>query len=172
MRLGVYAIVLLAGSSLSACSWWHRDTTAEPAPPGADLSLKQDVDWARRAQLRQRAEAGDTEAQYQLGIARCCGFGPGRTEPKARRWLCRAAIHGHRDAQYELGRTYGQQMAKARPFSLSQFIVYAHYWYSLAAAQGHGPAAAYRDKLERDMTPRQIARSRAWQAQGTGPRCS
>ena len=39
---------------------------------------------------------------------------------------------------------------------VTQNIVQAHKWYSLAGANGHTKAAAYRDTLAKQMTPAQI----------------
>ena len=38
-----------------------------------------------------------------------------------------------------------------------QDFIQAHKWYNLAAANGHGKAAEYRDALAKQMTPAQIA---------------
>ncbi|MDH5738040.1 MAG: hypothetical protein OEZ23_06995, partial [Gammaproteobacteria bacterium] len=58
-----------------------------------------------RDELQVLAEAGDTEAQYQLGMRWCC-FGLGFDTQTATEWLCQAAKSGHVEAQFQLGRIY------------------------------------------------------------------
>lgn len=144
-------ILLLIGALLGGCSYF-----------GGGKSAQFDVEQLKRADLQQRAEQGDSEAQYQLGLAYCCGYGPGHTETVARGWFCKAALNGHAGAQFQLGQLYGFRAAKNRPMSMPAYPDYAHLWYSLAAAQGHRLALAYRDALERDMTAQQLSRSQDW----------
>lgn len=122
-----------------------------------------DVFQLQRAQWQQQAEQGDAEAEYQLGMSYCCGNGPGHTETVARKWLCRAALQGHEQAQLQLGRMYGWEIKKRR-FATPQVADYAYLWYSLAAAQGSQLAAGYLAAVEEYMSPSQIARAQDWQS--------
>lgn len=51
-----------------------------------------------------KAERGDTEAQYTLGMAYSKGEGVRQDYRKAVAWFTKAADKGHADAQYELAR--------------------------------------------------------------------
>ena len=116
----------------------------------------------QRAQWQQLAEQGDAEGEYRLGMSYCCGYGPGHTDAIAYKWLCRAALQGHEQAQYQLGRMLGNGIKK-RPFSTPQHADFAYMWYGLAAAQGDQLAEGYMTALERTMSPQQIARAREWE---------
>ncbi len=58
------------------------------------------------AELTQKARAGDTEAQYQLGYMFSRAEGVERDILRAHNWLRNAAEKGHARAQYELGSLY------------------------------------------------------------------
>lgn len=158
MRIQLAVIGLLAALSLGGCSYFgggSKHTTAAS-------QNKFDVLQMQRDQWRQLAEQGDAEAEYQLGMTYCCGYGPGHTNTTARKWLCRAALQGHEQAQYQLGRMDGN-VIKKRPFSTPQHVDYAYLWYGLAAAQGNQLAAGYLAALEQTMSPQEIARARDWE---------
>ena len=148
--------LLLIAALLGGCAYFGGKKTAK-APTGFDIERMQRADWW------QKAEQGDTEAQYQLGLSYCCGFGPGRTQTIARDWLCRAALQGHPGAQFQLGQLFGFRSTTHRPMSLPAYQDYAHFWYSLAATQGNQLADNYRVAIEQDMSAQQLQRSRAWQ---------
>lgn len=156
--------VLFVGLLLGGCAYFGGDQAREAAGPF-------DLDELQRAQWQQQAEQGDTEAQYRLGLAFCCGYGPARTQTVARDWLCRAALGGHAGAQFQLGQLFGFRMTNNRPMSLPAYPDYAHLWYSLAAAQGHELALAYQVAIEQDLSPTQLARSRAWQSHPADAGC-
>lgn len=158
MRIQLAVIVLLAALGLGGCSGFGGGSKQTAAAPHSQFDVLQ----LQREQWRQRAEQGDAEAEYQLGMTYCCGFGPGHTDTIARKWLCRAALQGHAEAQYQLGRMYGNVISK-RPFSTPQHVDYAYLWYGLAAAQGSQLAAGYLAALEETMTPQQVARARDWE---------
>ena len=54
-------------------------------------------------ELAKRAEAGDAEAQYALGVAYCRGQGVAHDFREAVKWYQKAAEQGHPDAQCNLG---------------------------------------------------------------------
>lgn len=61
------------------------------------------VDWdnAARQRYADSAEQGDMNAQYELGVAYCCGTGFYSTA-EAIKWWCRAAKQGHEPALQKL----------------------------------------------------------------------
>ena len=99
------------------------------------------------ADLRDRAEAGDTEAQVRLlalyaeqghadaqfgvGIGYANGFGVPLDYSKAADWYRRAAEQGHAEAQVSIGSVY------LTGRGVQQDSVEAVAWYRRAAEQGH-----------------------------------
>jgi TPR repeat protein len=158
MRIHIAIVGLAAALLLGGCSYFGGGAKQTAAAPAATF----DVLKMQRAQWRQLAEQGDAEGEYQLGMSYCCGFGPGHTDTIAYQWLCRAALQGHEQAQYQLGRMFGNGIKK-RPFSTPQHADFAYMWYGLAAAQGDELAAGYLAALAQFMSPGQIARAREWE---------
>jgi TPR repeat protein len=158
MRIQIAIIGLLTAVLLGGCSYFGGGAKHTLAAPAANF----DILKMQRAQWRRLAEQGDAEGEYQLGMTYCCGFGPGHTDTIAYKWLCRAALQGHEQAQFQLGRMFGYGIKK-RPFSTPQVADVAYMWYGLAAAQGDQVAAGYKTALEQSMSAQQIARARAWE---------
>jgi TPR repeat protein len=157
MRITIAIIGLAAALVLGGCSYFGggaKKTVAAPA--------KFDILQMLRDQWRQLAEKGDAEGEYQLGMSYCCGFGPGHTDTIAYKWLCRAALQGHEQAQYQLGRMFGNEIKK-RPFHTPQHADFAYMWYGLAAAQGSQLAEGYMIAMKQYMSTQQIARAREWE---------
>lgn len=113
-----------------------------------------------RDELQTKAEAGDVEAQYQLGKQWCC-FGPGFDTQIATVWLCRAAKSGHMEARYQLGRIYNGEVFRipaAGPKMMglvfgAESLVDSYLWHSLAAAEGHEDAMKSLADLDEDLQP-------------------
>lgn len=59
-------------------------------------------DNSRRIALQDKAQAGNIEAQYQLGNSYCCGDSGFWDTKQAVYWWCQAAKQGHADAQVRL----------------------------------------------------------------------
>src|SRR3569832_2423042 len=140
-------VVLFIGLLLNGCSLFGG---GKNSASGLGLAAMQ------RAQWEELAKNGDSEAEYQLGLSYCCGFGPGHTQTTARHWFCEAALQGHAGAQFQLEQLFGFRMTKRRPMSMPPYPDYAHFWYSLAAAQGYELANTYRAAIEQDMTSIQL----------------
>jgi uncharacterized protein len=79
------------------------------------------------------ADAGDTDAQYNLGILY---YHAERDYANAAKWLHKAAEHGHPSAQHDLGSLY------LLGLGVPQSDAEAARWFHLAAEQGH-PMAQY-----------------------------
>ena len=135
--------------------------------------------------FRQKAEQGDADAQYSLGVSYREGKGVDRDYAQAVAWWRKAAGRGHASAQGALGFMYasGQGISKdyaqavqwyrraadqgiaraqfnlgvmySRGQGVLQDDIEAHKWRNLAAAVPESAAA--RDRLAQDMTPAQIA---------------
>ncbi len=113
------------------------------------------VKSADREALQPRAEAGDAQAQYSLGMSWCC-MGPGFDTQTSTQWLCRAATHGNAEALYELGRIYQGEISRTpapgqklvRLLTANSSPAHALAFYTLAAHAGHAEAATRQAQLE------------------------
>jgi TPR repeat protein len=109
-------------------------------------------DYATAVRLfRSLADQGDAAAQQRVGLMYEGGLGVLEDYAVAAMWFRRAADQGLKTAQWDLGLMYETGSG------VQQNYVQAHMWYNLSAAQGWGVAAVARNKLERAMTPAQIA---------------
>jgi TPR repeat protein len=84
--------------------------------------------------LRARAEAGDAEAQFNLGTVYADGEGVPQDDAEAARWFRLAADQGHANAQTNLGIMYRYGVG------VPQDRAEAVRWFRLAADQGLGEA--------------------------------
>ena len=128
---------------------------------------------------RRKAEAGEADAQFRLGVMYAYGRGTAREETEAVNWLRKAAAQKHVTAQMRLGlmlaRGAGVRKDEAEAADwlrqaaehnepIAQFnlgLMHAHglgvakdrtealRWYKMAAAQGHAGARVNLDVLER-----------------------
>lgn len=114
-------------------------------------------------QLRERAEAGEAQAQFQLGVA----FEEGRGVPAngrlAERWYRRAAEAGLGDAQLALGVIYAIGDGVDRDYAQ------AYVWFDLAAAQGQADAAELKRLVGRELgrSAREAAEAQARELRAT-----
>lgn len=90
---------------------------------------KLDEKLARR-EMEERAERGDTSAQYNLGWVYMKGDGVAEDNVKAVWWWRRAAEQGHALTQFNLGRVY--ERGRGVPKDDAQAVQ----WYCKAAEQG------------------------------------
>lgn len=102
----IRALVVVAGEDPTSALKLTRDVVSES-----------DLEWSK-AQILQKAEQGDSYAQYRLYTILI------ETEPSiAYRWLCRSADNGHLQARYTLGQVFEHSR---------QNHVQAYVWYSLS----------------------------------------
>ena len=112
------------------------------------LSAQDDLDTVRQA-----AEQGLTEAQYNLGVMYDNGQGVPEDDAEAVKWFRLSAEQGNAEAQLGLGILYQQG------WGVPEDYVLAYAWYNLASAQGNEQARDIKDDLRTRMTPDQIARA-------------
>ena len=91
------------------------------------------------ADLRARAEAGDAEAQVQLGVMYALGSDVSQDDAEAIAWFRQAAEHMHFGAQYILGIMYNE----GRGLPPQQDVAKAVALYNTAAEQGLAGAQLY-----------------------------
>jgi TPR repeat protein len=90
-----------------------------------------------QATLRERARAGDAEAQYCFGWWCDAGSGVPQDSEQSKYWWEKSAEQGHADAQFYTGMAYDACLPGEPPTSDSER---AAYWYRKAAQQGHRDA--------------------------------
>ena len=87
--------------------------------------------------LVERAEKGDADAQYNLGVCYYNGYGDTKDYGEAVKWYRKAAEQGHADAQNNLGVCY------YNGYGVAQDYGEAVKWYKKAAEQGHVKAIKF-----------------------------
>ncbi len=102
----------------------------------------------------EKAQAGDCQAQYQMGERFYDGLGVAQDYSQAAAWFRAAAEKGHAKAQFNLGLLH--YLGRGVPRNLEE----AYRWLSLAMKGGYEPAAGARERVARKMTPAEITRSR------------
>ena len=102
-------------------------------------------------EIRQEAEQGYAEAQFNLGVMYAKGEGVPEDYQEAVRWCRMAAEQGVARAQYNLGVMY--QNGKG----VLEDYVKAYAWMNLAGAQGDEKAPKGKDWLREKMTTEQVA---------------
>jgi len=111
---------------------------------------------AALAELQSLAEAGQADAQYQLGLMYAEGEGVMPDDVEATAWFRRAAEQGMPDAQFNLGLSYASGMG------VVDDPVHAHKWFNLAAAilppgEERDRAVGARADVEAELSTAQIA---------------
>ena len=84
--------------------------------------------------LRPLADAGQADAQYNVGLMYRTGQGVAQDYREAMRWYAKAAAQGHAKAQTGLGAGY------RKGHGVDQDDAFAFKWTSLGAAQGNANA--------------------------------
>lgn len=125
--------------------------------PEGELQAGEVIKLITTAELRAKAEAGDPKAQASLGLKIINGADGLRKNPQAteRLWL-RAAKQGHTIAQMNLGLLYSRSaLGEKDPAK-------AYCWAKLSLQRGNQRAKQLVEKLEKDLTPEQIAEADAF----------
>jgi hypothetical protein len=104
--------------------------------------------------LQKLAEAGDTDAQWQMGVRYHDGQGVPQDDAQAVRWFQLAAERGNVAAQGALGAYYWR--GRGVPADLSK----AYFWSALAMAQGDEISKSRIEGLSSQMTGAQISVAR------------
>lgn len=110
--------------------------------------------------FRTQAEAGDAEAQYNLGQCYFVGSGVEQNFTLAVEWFTKAAVQGHAEAQYYLGychlRGLGVKIASSIMYDCHGIPMYrdsiAQEWMRKAAEQGFDLAKRAFNKVEVKVT--------------------
>lgn len=106
------------------------------------------------AKLQKEAEAGNVDAQNNLGWIYSNGHGATQNYQEAMKWFRLAAAQGNAGAQLSLGKMYSSGQG------VEQDHVRAQMWLILAAAKGNSEAQQVLDIAAKHMTPAQIAEAK------------
>jgi TPR repeat protein len=154
---------LIIAQLLRSCSVVALAALLTGAPAGAQDDAARVAyereDYARAAALyRPRAERGDAEAQYRMGMMTRFGWGVEKDAAAAARWLQQAAENGHAQAQAELGTMY--RLGRGVGEDAQQ----AARWLRAAALQGVGIAQLSFGRMVRDGVgvQRDLVEAYAW----------
>ncbi len=130
---------------------------------GYDAYNRGDYNTALK-EFRPLAEQGFALSQFNLGVMYHQGQGVPQDYQEALRWYRLAADQGDANAQYNLGIMYDKGQG------VPQDYIQAYMWASLAAAPGDENAVEGLERLEKKMSPDQIAQAqrlaREWKAKG------
>jgi len=121
-----------------------RSGNAYPPPDGKQIQLQEEANFR---ELLQKAELGDAEAQYGLGLLYEGGNGVDRDPVRGIAWYRKAAEQGHPEAQFLLAQGY------ALGQGVPQDHAEAYVWFSLAAGNGDTSAPHFLDESAALLTP-------------------
>ncbi|HTC36605.1 MAG TPA: tetratricopeptide repeat protein [Bryobacteraceae bacterium] len=117
---------------------------------GVDAFNKGDYTAAAK-EWRPLAEAGEPEAQFNLGLLYLDGHGVPQSTAEAVNWFRRAAEQDYTQAQHNLGAMYGSGQGVKRDY------IQAYKWLNLCAAKGNSGCVTQRDLIAKKLKPGQIA---------------
>jgi TPR repeat protein len=126
---------------------------ADDAPPSAPAGAPADAPVVAGGaatppdSLLSAAEAGDAEAQYQLGNRYRLGAGVAEDSFEAASWYRRAAEQGHGMAMYMLGYLHYRGRVEEH-----RSLVSAYVWFARAAELGVGDAAEWAERIDSRLT--------------------
>ena len=132
--------IMIAADVVSAAMKASIDYAEKNKPTSEQLWEKARID-----RLQRRAQSGDVEAQYEMGLIHQAAQSSG-----ARHWVCLAANSGLARAQAHMGHWYNEDRKREdlwpfidiRPDNKKAFV-----WYSLAESNGDVMSLNYRNRM-------------------------
>lgn len=190
--LSLSAIVLILAGSCAG----EPDAVDSKRSGGTDSANagQPGVDLLPFADLLENAEAGDAEAQFQLGYAYFNGTGVDEDHLEAANWFEQSARQGHDGAQYllgymhyeglgltkddveavhwvrqaaEQGRVEGEYLLGYlyyKGHGVERNYIEAHFWLSRAKENGFAQAIATLELCENEMSESELEQARAQSA--------
>ena len=149
--MNILSVSLLAALLLTLNGCGEKAST-EASPPAMAVNKSKVEDTFSKVQ--KEAEAGNADAQNNLGWIYSNGHGAPKDDQAAMKWFRLAAAQGNANSQLALGKIYrgGQGVA--------QDNVRALMWFNLAADKGNADAQQVRALAVGHMTPAQIAEAK------------
>jgi TPR repeat protein len=125
--------------------------------PPHPLQAGKEIEVITLDEWRERAQAGDHRAQFQMGLKAINGVaGLKRNPVMAAEWWLRAAKQGHGFAQMNLGLLHSRgALGEKDPKK-------AYQWAKLSLLRGNQRAGQLVEKLERELSPDSIAEAEAF----------
>ncbi len=164
--------------SAEAARWFRLAAEAGDADAQFNLSVMCSNGWGmpedqveRARWLRHAAEQGHALSQYALGVLYRDAVGVRADDGKALWWLQLAANQGEVSAQLALGVMYIQGKADPTGSALTESMIQAHAWLTLASARGDERASKALAVVAKQMTPDAMAEAeqcvKDWQPEGS-----
>lgn len=156
MKVGLHTVLRIVQLFVRA---WGSPPSRKPRKGTKQSTDRAAVSPNPVKRLRQEAERGDAEAQYDLGLLYENGEGVPQNHAEAAKWYQKAAEQGDADAQFDLGGMYYYGLDGVRKNHTS-----AAKWYRKAAEQGHARAQFNLGGMYRDGegVPRHRIKAYAW----------
>ena len=145
MKALITSLMMVLALALYGCGERDAEVKTQAVAPAKELTPEE-----KFVQTKKDAEAGNAEAQYNLGFMYRNGEGVPKDVAKAVEWFQKGAAQGYAEAQGGLGAAY------ALGWGVPVDLIRAYAWLNLAAAQDSSAVNA-RNSAERTMTPSQIA---------------
>lgn len=145
------SIFLLAALLLTLNGCGEKASNSKPEAAKPAVLAKVSNPEEKFSKLRKEAEAGNAEAQTNLGWIYSNGHGTTQNYPEAIKWYRLAAAQGNAIAQLTLGKMYSGGQG------VEQDHVRGQMWLSIAAAKGNGEAQQLLDAVAKHVTPTQAA---------------
>lgn len=118
------------------------------------MAAYQKGDYATAAKDWQtEANAGNAEAQFNLGLLYVDGKGVSQDYAEAAVWFRRAADQGYAKAQHNFGAMLGSGQGVRRDYES------AYVWMTLCAAQNEAGCASQRDELATKLSKSKLERA-------------
>lgn len=135
---------------LESEKWIKYQETIQGSAPKQDSAegAIQAVSTEQIEEYTRKAEEGDVDAQYNLGIIYYHGEGVPKDYEEALSWFHKAAEQDDADAQYNLGFMYGRGEGIEKSHAQSAA------WFKRAADQGHKGAQEILEKMMRNNQSR------------------
>ena len=155
----------------------------------SERDSSQQKDRANFQETLKKAERGNADAQYNLGVMYAKGDGVPQDNQKAVKWFRLSVDQGNADAQFNLGVMYdkgqgvsqdlkeavrwyrlaAEQVRAKAQYNLGvmyvkgdgvpQDYVLAYMWFHIAGSNGHKNAVTNRNILKKEMSPSQIEKA-------------
>ncbi len=120
--------------------------------PGLDPDKAESIKWFKKAAEKGHAEfANELGEMYWSGVKYGDWWGVEPDDAEAAKWFKKAAEKGHAFALHSLGLLYYHGKGVEKDYAE------AIKWFNLAAEQGHQDAKEASDRIEKQMTPAQLA---------------
>jgi TPR repeat protein len=114
------------------------------------------------------AQAGDRDAEYNMGILYKKGLGVRRDDAQAAMWYRRAALHGSTTAANDLALAYASGEGVPRDY-VQSYVWLTRAAHSAGSSQDRNAVLANRRSLTAQMSPAQLAEAQRLTSGGAPP---